>query len=246
MCSAWPHKAATVLSCPSAPDLAESCQGTDDAEKGVFPSGCCACCPQLPVPFSSSDFSEPLIRSSTFISPPAGSGSFTPRLARITPRSKAGVAPAPGKSGSRPCRDRDGGSSPEPCKVSGTQGAPSAAPQGSTGHTGRLLALPSLRLQEQGASLDQLSKEKGLGRRSSLFPRLCCTMGAELQCRLSRGDPEWFQPLEETLFLDPSHGQSPRALGVSRVQFWANSLIGSKRRDLGAVFRGRGGILGGR
>lgn len=79
------HKAVTVLSCPAAPDLARSCQGTDDAEKGVFPSGCRACFPQLPVPFSSSDFSEPLIRSSAFLSPPAGSGSFAPSLAGITP-----------------------------------------------------------------------------------------------------------------------------------------------------------------
>lgn len=31
------HKALTVLSCPPAPDLARSCQGTDDAEKGLFP-----------------------------------------------------------------------------------------------------------------------------------------------------------------------------------------------------------------
>lgn len=42
-----------------------------------------------------------------------------------------------------------------------------------------LLALPSLRLQEQGDSLDQLSKAKGTGEGSSLFPRLGCTVGAE-------------------------------------------------------------------
>lgn len=219
----------------------ESCQGTDDAEKGVFPSGCCACFPQLPVPFSSSDSSEALIRSSTFISPAAGSGSFTPRLAGIQ---RQAWPPAPGKSGSHPSRDRNEGRMSELSAVSGTHGAPSPAPQGRAGHNGMLLALPSLRLQEQGAPLDQLSKGKGTGEMQLPLPQTLLHNGG--QCRPSRWDPEGFHHLEETLFPDPGAGQSPRALGVSWVQFWANSPLGSKRETWWAVFRGQGGHPGGR
>lgn len=105
----------------------------------------------LPPPFSSSDFSEPLIRSNTFTSLSPGSGSFTQ-----TRRDNAVIQMTPPASYSRrrselPALPRQKGSA-EPSEESVPSRAPSPTPPGRAGPNGMLLALPSLGVREQGAS----------------------------------------------------------------------------------------------
>lgn len=151
--------------------------------------------------------------------------------------------PAPGKSGSHPSRHRKRGHQ-NPLRCQEPTVLLPQLPRAAQDTTGCSWLSPPSGCRSRELPWTSFPKERGLGRCSSLLPRLRCTVGAELQCRPSRWDPEGFHHLEETLFLDPSAGQSPRALRVSRLQFWTNSLLGSKRGDLGAAFRGRGASWG--